>query len=209
MLSRRGFSQVFVAGLGAAASERLLSTKPASAQEAEVGDSGLYTQDWFLDSFLELKDDQEEAAAEGKHFAVLWEQRGCAYCRELHRVNFARPDIRGYVQENFTILQLDLWGSRKVTDFDGEILEERAMARKWAVNFTPTIMFLPLESAEIAGRPANHSEVMRMPGYFKPFHFISMFEFVREAHYKNMGFQRYLQDKFAQYEAQGIDPDVW
>ena len=48
-----------------------------------------------------------------------------------------------------------------------------------------------------------------MPGYFKPFHFMAMFEYVAEDHYKEAGFQRYLQNKFAELEAKGIDPDVW
>jgi len=75
------------------------------AKEAELtpGEDGLYHQDWFVESFLNLKDDLTEAADEGKHFAILWEQRGCPYCRELHRVNFARPEIREYIKANFNI----------------------------------------------------------------------------------------------------------
>ena len=48
-----------------------------------------------------------------------------------------------------------------------------------------------------------------MPGYFKPFHFVSMFEFVADGSYKDQNFQRYLQDKFADYEKRGEKPDVW
>ena len=69
---------------------------------------------------------------------VLFEQRGCPYCKELHAVNFARSEITDYIREHFMVVQLDLWGSREVTDFDGEAMEERALAGKWRVNFTPT-----------------------------------------------------------------------
>ena len=210
MLNRRQFHRLLVAGAASTGLPLLpYHLGLAQANEPELNDDGLYSQDWFLDSFLDLGEDLVEAAEAGKHFAVLWEQRGCPYCRELHRVNFAREDVRSYVEQNFTILQLNLWGSREVTDFDGEALEERDAARKWRVNFTPTIMFFPDALSLVEGKPAMQAELVRMPGYLKPFHFLSMFEFVREGHHKEMGFQRFLQNKFAALEAQGIDPDVW
>lgn len=209
MVTRRGFNGLATLGFVSAALGLTLPGTAARAGEAELGDNGLYAQDWFLDSFLDMAEDLEEAAGQGKNFAVIWEQRGCPYCRELHQVNLARDTIRDYLKNNFVLLQLDLWGSREVTDFDGEALEERAMARKWAVNFTPTIQFFAKDPAAARGKAAHHAEVARMPGYFKPFHFLAMFEFVREGHYKRIGFQRYLQDKFAEYEAKGLEPDVW
>lgn len=177
-----------------------------AAEEPAVDDDGIYTQPWFNHtSFLVLSEDLEEAAGEGKRLAILWEQKGCPYCREMHRVNFAKPKIRDYVKDNFTVLQLNMWGSKKVTDFDGEELEERALAKKWRVLFTPTINFFgPKAEATMA-----KSEVMRMPGYFKPFHFISMFEFVKDEAYKGQQFQRYLQDKFKKLEEEGKKPDLW
>ncbi|MHA1545395.1 MAG: hypothetical protein ACTSUY_03075, partial [Alphaproteobacteria bacterium] len=82
-------------------------------------------------------------------------------------------------------------------------------ARKWRVNFTPTFLFFPKPEPGQEGKSGADLEVVRMPGYFKPFHFLSMFEFVRQGHYANQPFQRYLQDKFAALEAKGIKPDVW
>jgi thioredoxin-related protein len=179
------------------------------AGEAVEGPNGLYVQDWFHESFLDMSEDLAEAAEQGKHLAILWEQRGCPYCREMHAVNLADDEIRGYIQENFVVLQLDMWGSREVTDFDGEALEERAMARKWGVHFTPTIMFFSDDPASVAGKPANDGEVMRMPGYFKPYHFVSMFEYVRGAHYENIGFQKFIQARFDRLKEEGKKPKVW
>lgn len=45
-----------------------------------------------------------------------------------------------------------------------------------------------------------------MPGYFKPFHFLAMFRFVRENAYAQMNFQRYVQQLSAQRKAKGLDP---
>ena len=118
--------RVLLTGIGAATA--LLLPSSLRAAEPEMGDNGLHIQDWFVESFLDLQEDLTSAAENGKHFAVLWEQRGCPYCRELHAVNLSRPKIISYLQDNFDILQLDLWGSRAVKDFDGEELEERALA---------------------------------------------------------------------------------
>jgi len=194
-----------------AASATLLSgaASVGRAGAAEIGDDGLHKQDWFLDSFLDLGDDHAEAADEGKHFVVLFEQRSCPYCRELHEVNLKQETIRNFLTMHFNVLQLDLWGSRGVTDFDGSELEERALARAWQVNFTPTIVFFPRDTAAVAGKTGRAAEIARMPGYFRPFHFLSMFEFIHEEAYVDQSFQRYLQDKFAKLEAEGKKPEVW
>ena len=91
-------------------------------------DDGLYKEPWFLESFLELADDLEAAHKEGKRFAIMWELKGCPYCKETHFVNFARGDISDYIKANFEVLQLNIIGSRKVTDFDGTELSEKALA---------------------------------------------------------------------------------
>ena len=162
---------------------------------AILTDDGLYRQPWFLDSFLDLSEDLAEAAAAGKRFAVMWEQKGCPYCQETHLVNFAQPEIQDFVRDNFEILQLNLFGSREVTDFDGEALEERTLARKSGIAFTPTIQFLPEDAAEVTGG-GKTAEVARMPGYLRPPHFLAMFRFVREKAYLKTSFRKYLSASY-------------
>ena len=188
--------------LGHAAPERLLP-------EPGLAEDGLYTQPWFHESFLEMADDLREAAAEGKDLAVIFEQRGCPYCREMHTVNLRKPEIVDYIKANFLVVQLNLWGAREVTDFDGETLEERALARRWLVSFTPTISFFSRASADVSGKSGNEIEAARMPGYFKPFHFLAMFEFVHEGHYRTTSFQEYIRQRFRRLQAEGRKPSLW
>lgn len=174
---------------------------------AEIGDDGLHKQPWFIDSFLELGDDLATAAEEGRHLMVLIEQAGCPYCKELHEVNFARAELAEYIPQHFDVVQLDLWGSREVVDFDGETLEERALAQKWAVNYTPTTLLFSADN--VGATSLTEAESFRLPGYLKPFHYLNSLEFVVSGEHKNQSFQRFLQDKFKAMEEQGIDPDVW
>lgn len=181
----------------------------APARAATVGDNGLHTQPFFLDTFLDMGEDLSEAAAEDKGLVILFEQRGCPYCREMHEVNFTHQKVLDYIVPRFNFVQIDLWGAREVTDFDGETMEERALARRWGVNFTPTVSFFSKATQVDGSANGKMLETARLPGYFKPFHFTAMFEFIAEGHYETQGFQRYLQDKFAEMESRGEKPDVW
>ena len=165
----------------------------AKAGDAVVTDDGLYTQEWFLESFLDLGEDLEEARAAGKRFAIMWELKGCPYCKETHLVNFADPAINDYVRDNFEILQLNFLGSRLVTDFDGEELEERELRKKYGIRFTPTFQFFPNSAEDIAGESGQAAETARMPGYFKPDHFIAMFRFIKDEAYEDQTFRDYLK----------------
>lgn len=177
-------------------------TAPALATEERIepvlGDDGLYHQTWFLNSFLDLGDDLQGAADAGKRFAIIFEQKGCPYCKDLHTINLADPVTNAYIRERFDILQVNMWGNREVTDFDGEVLEEKDLARKYNVNFTPTILFFPADPSAIEGKAGMAAELARMPGYFRPFHFLAMFEWVHEKRYdQDQGFQRYILEKAA------------
>ncbi len=165
--------------------------------EPKMGDDGLYKQDWFVESFLDLAEDLAEATAAKKRFAILWEQRGCPYCHDLHTINLRDRAAVSYIRERFAILQLNLWGDRMTTDFDGEKLREKDLARKYRVNFTPTLQFFPETADEMKGKKGTDAEVARMPGYFRAFHFISMFEYVWDKRYVSQDFQRYIVEKSA------------
>src|SRR6266550_982081 len=137
--------------LGAASFVALAASR-ARGEEPILTDDGLYKQAWFLESFLDLSDDLEAARKEGKRFVIMWELKGCPYCKETHLVNFAKSRIADYVKANFEVLQLNIIGSRKVTDFDGAELSEKDLAAKYGVRFTPTFQFFPESAAGQIGR---------------------------------------------------------
>src|SRR6476659_9450448 len=145
----------------ATGSVALAASLAASRLRAEpvLSEDGLYRQPWFIDSFLELADDLQAAAKSGKRFAIMWELRGWPYCRETHLVNFARADIEDYVKGNFDILQLNIVGARKVTDFDGSEISEKALAAKYGVRFTPTIQFFSESADTLSSTAADKREV--------------------------------------------------
>jgi thioredoxin-related protein len=165
----------------------------AARAEPMLTDDGLYKEPWFLESFLELADDLEAAHKQGKRFAIMWELKGCPYCKETHFVNFARGDIADYIKANFEVLQLNIIGSRKVTDFDGAELSEKAMAAKYGVRFTPTLQFFPERAARLKALEPAKREVARLPGYMRPGDFLAMFRYVREKAYESKSFRDFVK----------------
>lgn len=206
MITRR---EMLAAGTAAAISPLLAPAVAAGedAYEPPVDADGLFTQDWFHTSFLDISEDAADAAAQGKNLMLLWEQRGCPYCRELHRVNFRRDDIVDYLKEHYLVVQLNLWGDREVTDFDGDTRPEKQMAKKWFVNFTPTVILINGRDAE--AKSMMEAEAFRMPGYFKPFHFLSGLEFAAGDTYRDQHFQRFVQERADRMREQGIEVDLW
>lgn len=178
--------------VGAASFAAFVASR-ARAEQPILTDDGLYKQPWFLESFLDLGDDLEGAGKEGKRFVVMWELKGCPYCKETHFVNFAQPRIADYVKTNFEVLQLNIIGSRKVTDFDGTELSEKELAVKYGVRFTPTFQFFGENAAVLKALPPAKREVARSPGYMLPEDFLAMFRYVREKAYESKSFRDYLK----------------
>jgi thioredoxin-related protein len=192
MLSRR----LFLAGSAAGS---LVLRAGAARAEAVMTDDGFYREPWFLESFLELADDLTAASENKKRFAVMWELRGCPYCRETHLINFAKPEITSYIKKRFVILQLNIIGSREVTDFDGEKLSEKAFAQKYGVRGVPVFQFFPESVAGLAQKAPREREVVRGQGYIEPQPFLDMFRFVAERAYEKGEVLRLPQSgKFSQ-----------
>ena len=169
-----------------------LHSAPARA-EAVLTEDGIYREPWFLESFLELADDLAAANEKKKRLAIMWELRGCPYCKETHLVNFSRPEITSFIQQRFEILQLNIIGSREVTDFDGEKLSEKRLAQKYDVRYTPTFQFFPDSAAALAGKKPREREVTRAQGYMPPPQFLAMFRYVSERAYEKGSLRDYLK----------------
>ena len=175
----------------------------------QIGEDGLHIQSWFHESFLDLAEDLQEAKAQGKRLVIFWEQRGCPYCMRTHEINLRIPTMVKYIEKNFMVLRLNLWGDREVTDFDGEMLSEKKLAQKYAILFTPTLQFFPESLEKIAGQTGSTAEVVRIPGYFKPFHFFFLFHYAYDKGYEEQpSFQRWLSDIGNELDEKGIKYDL-
>jgi len=132
--------------------------------------------DWFKLSFLDLRDDLNEALEEKKRgIIVYFGQKHCAYCEALMQVNFGKEqDIVRYTREHFDVIPIDIWGSREVTDMKGTELTEREFAEREKTNFTPSLIFYD----------AMGKEALRLRGYYPPYRFRAALEYVVDGYYR-------------------------
>ena len=157
---------------------------------ATMGDDGLHKADWMHDTFKDLREDLAEANAEGKRLMIIIEQRGCIYCKKMHEEVFPDPEIEAALNDQFFVIQINMFGDVDVTDFDGTVLPEKDMVRRWNALFTPTMMFFPAEVAE--GARANETAVAMMPGAFGRWTTLNMLNWVIEEGYLgDEPFQKY------------------
>ena len=164
---------------------------------AEMGDDGLHKAPWMRDTFKDLSEDLADANAEGKRLMVIIEQRGCIYCKKMHEEVFSIAKIANYIEENFFVVQINMFGDVEVTDFDGTILPEKEMVRRWGALFTPSILFFP---EEVGGDvSANQAAVASMPGAFGKHTTFNMLNWVVEHGYEGEeSFQKYHARKFSE-----------
>jgi thioredoxin-related protein len=208
-----GLGGVGVGGLSTALAGDAVLPPPTGPVMPRVAptqtDDGLYHQSWFQLTFLDLREDFADAKTAGKRLAVLFEQRGCVYCASLHNNVLAARYINDYMRENFAVVQLDLWGAREVTDFDGTVLAERALAERWGVIFTPTIVFLKDDLTGLEGKWGRELEaVERLPLSFSADTFYDLVVWVRLKLYeRDRNFQRFHIARVAEREAPKRAPD--
>jgi thioredoxin-related protein len=166
------------------------------AWSAEIGEDGLHKQDWFALTFRDVAEDIEAAREEGKRLVMIFEQRGCIYCAQMHEKLLADPEVADFIKAHFKVVQYNMFGDEEVTDLDGEVLTEKTAARKWGYVFTPTIMFMPEEVPD--GKTAAEAAVATMPGAFGKWTFLNMFKWVDEKGYEG-------EEHFQKYHARIIN----
>jgi len=114
--------------------------------------------DWFVESFLDLREDAADAAKDGKRVMLYFLQDGCPYCKRLVTVNFTDPRIVEKMRRHFVPMVINIWGDREVTWTDGRRMPEKKFAAMLKIQFTPTLLFL-----DEKGAPAH-----RINGYLPP-----------------------------------------
>lgn len=125
---------------------------------------------WFKESFLDIREDLDEATASNKRLLLYFYQDGCPYCAKLLNENLSQQDIVEHMQKDFDVIAINMWGDNEVTGLDGSETTEKGFAVANKVLFTPTMLFLDEQG--------NH--VLRVNGYYHPHKFKAALDFVSQ-----------------------------
>ena len=159
----------------------LATAAPAGAQAPSP--HAIEIPSWFTETFLELRDDVREAAAQGKRVMLYFGQDGCPYCTALMQTNFSQRAIVDKTRRHFVAIALNLWGDREVVWLDGRRMSEKALGRELRVQFTPTLLFLD-EQGGVA---------LRLNGYLPPHRFEAALDYAAGLAGKGMRYDEYIK----------------
>ena len=107
--------------------------------------------DWFKASFLDFGEDVAEAAAADKRVMIYFGQDGCPYCKKLHEDSFKDAETVRFVTSRFDSVAVNMFGDLEAVWTDGDdSFSEKTLSAKLGIQFTPTLLFLDEEGAEVA-----------------------------------------------------------
>ena len=129
-----------------------------------------------------------------KPLLVMFEQRQCQECDELHTDIYQRKETLEQLAR-FNAIRLDMWSDTKLIIFDGSQTTAKEWARQLRIQYTPTLVFFDRQGKDI----------IRAEAYLKSFHVQSVMDYVASGAYKTQpSFQRFISDRADRLEEQGI-----
>jgi thioredoxin-related protein len=139
-----------------------------------------------------------QASSRDKPLLVLFEQKDCAPCDELHLDILKRPASRELL-ERFDVVVLDMWSKQALTRPDGKTTSVAQWAQELNIQYAPSAVFFDREGREI----------FRTEAYLKAFHVQSSMDYAVSGAYREQpSFQRYIAARADALEAQGIHVDL-
>lgn len=159
-----------------------IGAAPGQTRGAYIGAMPTEYPEWFKESFLDLKADIAEAAAEGRRVVLLFHQDNCPYCNQLVERNLAQRDIEATLRTRFDVIALNMWGDREVTGLDGRPYTEKTFAAAMRVQFTPTLLFFD-EAGQV---------ILRLNGYVPPARFKAALDWVSGRKEGEVAFRDYV-----------------
>jgi thioredoxin-related protein len=142
---------------------------------------------WFKESFLDIAEDVDDAAAHDKHVILFLEMNGCPYCYKMIEENFKGSDYSDFIQQRFDVIALNIRGDREVALDADTTLTEKQLAAQLGVRYTPTILFLNQANEPVA----------RINGYRNVADFKQVLDYVDAKAYESRSLAQYLDDQKA------------
>jgi thioredoxin-related protein len=141
--------------------------------------------DWFKQSFLNFKEEADEARQAGRHILVFMDLNDCPYCARTLEENFHQGENKPYIQKHFDVISVNVRGDREVVWIDGATYSEQDLALKLKVFGTPTFVFIDPDG----------KMVLRLNGYRTPPTLRHALEYVNDKAYRDLSLSAYIEKK--------------
>lgn len=133
-----------------------------------------------------------------KPLLVLFEQKKCNTCDELHLDILKRKESQKLLS-SFNVLVLDMWSDKEIITPSGKTIKVRDWAKKLNIKYAPSLLFFNDKG----------EEVFRADGYLKAFHTQTAMDYVASESYEaQSNFQRYVDQRADHLREQGIEVNL-
>lgn len=175
--------------------ERKISFRDYAKKFLKAPTSGkLHSQPFILKPPYNIK----KLLKSKKPLLVLFEQKKCHDCDELHNDIFKRSETLKQIKR-FNVVRLDMWSTDELVDTQGNKVSAKAFAKKLDIMQSPSFIFFNKDG----------KDVFRIDAYMKSFHTQSVLDYIASGAYKaQSNFQRYIGKRAERLEAQGHHVDL-
>ena len=135
---------------------------------------------------------------QNKPLLVMFEQRKCDACDELHLDILNRKESVALLS-GFNVVVLDMWSNELITSPAGEKIKIRDWAKKLNVKYAPSLLFFNNKGKEI----------IRTDAYLKAFHTQTVMDYVSSGAYRTQSnFQRFVDQRADHLREQGVEVNL-
>jgi thioredoxin-related protein len=139
---------------------------------------------WFKESFLDLRDDLDDARKAGKRGVIVFlSQKNCNHCQAFIDTTLSDPVILGRVQRNYDVIALDIFNDLELTDIDGSISSIKDFADAQRARVTPALLFYSVEG----------SRLLKIVGFYPSVKFSQVLDYIDGEYYAHETLSQYLQ----------------
>ena len=140
--------------------------------------------DWFKTSFLDMRDDLQEALDAGKQGIMLFISASrCSYCKVFMDTVLEEPQTKERLTGSFDVIGLEIFDDRELTTLDGGQYRVKEFVTKNQANYTPTLIFFG----------DGGQQLLRIVGYYPPDRFRQVLDYLESKAYRDQSLRAYLQ----------------
>jgi len=151
-----------------------------------------------LHNDINTVDSVTDLSTQNKPLLVMFEQRKCTTCDELHLDILKRKESVALLS-GFNVVVLDMWSNEMITTPAGKKIKIRDWAKKLEVKYAPSLLFFNNQG----------EEVFRSDAYLKAFHTQTAMDYVSSGAYKTQSnFQRFVDERADHLREQGIEVNL-
>jgi thioredoxin-related protein len=142
--------------------------------------------------------DLHAALEPGKYLLVIFGQKQCATCDELHLDILQREESRELLKR-LNVAVIDMWSEDKIITPDGSEQKIAEWAKKLDIKYAPSLVYFNDKG----------EEVFRSDAYLRSFHVQSVMDYVTTSAYlEQPNFQRFIDERADHLRAQGIEVNL-